>query len=99
VQTTSPFPFRWCGMEPTVSGISQLDEPPRPHNTRTEAPNAFEPRPANPQGYADPTPSTSIRTGVNNLMTRFARVPVTRAVAASSLTLAAFNRDAPLGHT
>jgi hypothetical protein len=39
-QTTSQFPFRWCGMKPTVSGISQLDAPPRPHNVRTEALNA-----------------------------------------------------------
>jgi hypothetical protein len=26
-QTASRFPFRWCGTKPTVSGISQLDEP------------------------------------------------------------------------
>jgi hypothetical protein len=31
-------------------------------------------------------------------MTRFARVSVTSVVAESSLTLAALNRDAPLGH-
>jgi hypothetical protein len=66
---------------------------------RTEAPNAFKSRLAKPQGDADPTQSTSVRTGVNNMMTRFARVPVTSVVAESSLTLAAFNRDAPLGHT
>jgi hypothetical protein len=39
-QTTSQFAFRWCGMKATVSGISQLDRAPRPHNARTEALNA-----------------------------------------------------------
>ena len=70
-QTTSQFPFRWCGMKPTVSGISQLDGPPRPHNARTEALNALESRYVNPQGYADPTQSTYVRTGVNKIVTRF----------------------------
>jgi hypothetical protein len=29
-------------MKPTVSGISQLDEPPRPHSTQEEALDASE---------------------------------------------------------
>ena len=58
-------------MTPTVSGISQLDRPPRPHNARTEALNALELSYANLQGYNDPTQSTSVRTGVNKIVTRF----------------------------
>jgi hypothetical protein len=36
-QTTSRLPFRGCGMTPTVSRISPLDEPPRPHRAQEEA--------------------------------------------------------------
>jgi Domain of unknown function (DUF4158) len=39
-QTTSQFPFRWCGMKPTVSGKSELDGPQKPPNARREALNA-----------------------------------------------------------
>jgi hypothetical protein len=33
-QTASSFPFRWWGMNSTLSGTHQLDEPPRPHSGR-----------------------------------------------------------------
>jgi len=49
-QTTSRFPFRWCGMKPTVSGKSQLDEPPEPHCVQEKALDASELRYANPRG-------------------------------------------------
>jgi hypothetical protein len=58
-QTTSRFPFRWCGMKPTVSGISQLDELPGPHRGQEEALDTSEPRDANPHG--------------NKMMTRLGR--------------------------
>ena len=73
-QTTSRFPFHWCGMQPTVSGISQLDEPLGPHRAQEEALDASEPRDANPWGYADPIQSTYVRTGGNKMMTRLAHV-------------------------
>jgi Pentapeptide repeats (8 copies) len=71
-QTASRFPFRWCGMKPTLSDISQLDAPPGLHSAQEEALDASEPRYANPRGYADPIQSASVRTGVNKIMTRFA---------------------------
>ena len=49
-QTRSRFPFRWCGMKPTVSGKSQLDEPPEPHCVQEKALDASELRYANPRG-------------------------------------------------
>jgi hypothetical protein len=70
-QTASRFPFRWCGMKPTLSGISQLDAPPGLHRAQEEALDASEPRYANPRGYADPIQSAYVRTGVNKIMTRF----------------------------
>jgi hypothetical protein len=62
-------------MKPTVSGISQLDEHPGLHSAQEEALDALEARDANPRGYADPTQSTYVRTGVNKIMTRFGRMP------------------------
>jgi len=50
LQTTSRFPFRWCGMKPTVSGKSQLDESPEPHCVQEKALDASELRYANPRG-------------------------------------------------
>jgi hypothetical protein len=58
-------------MKPTVSGIFRLDEPPRPHHTQEEALDATESTYANLWGYAHPTQSTSPRTGVNKMLTRF----------------------------
>jgi hypothetical protein len=58
-------------MKPTVSGIYQLDAPPGPHSAQEEAPDASASRDANPRGYADPTQSTKVRTGVNKILTRF----------------------------
>jgi hypothetical protein len=71
-QTASRFPFRWCGMKPTVSGISQLDVPPGLHSVQEEVLDTSEPRYADPRGYADPIQSAYVRTGVNKIMTRFA---------------------------
>jgi hypothetical protein len=62
-------------MTPTVSGLSQLDEPPGPHHAEKEAPNASESQYANPRDYANLTQSTSLRIGVNKTMTRFGVVP------------------------
>src|SRR5215475_8987370 len=81
-QTASRFPFRWCGMKPTVSGISQLDAPPGLHSVQEEAVNTSEPRYANRQGYNDPIQSAYVRTGVNKIMTRF--VQETLAMCATS---------------
>jgi hypothetical protein len=44
-------------MKPTVSRISQLDEPPRPRHAQEEALDSTESTYANPRGYADPTQS------------------------------------------
>src|SRR5262245_50869303 len=66
-QTTSRFPFRWCGMDTALSGISQLDAPPGLHSAQEEALDASESRYANPRGYADPIQSTYVRTGVNKI--------------------------------
>src|SRR5215831_18939170 len=74
-QTASRFPFRWCGMKPTVSGISQLDAPPGLHGAQEEALDASEPRYAKPRGYADSIQSAYVRTGVNKIMTRFVPRP------------------------
>jgi hypothetical protein len=47
-QTTSQFPFRWCGMKPTASGLSQLDAPPGLHSAQEEPLDVSESRYANP---------------------------------------------------
>jgi hypothetical protein len=36
-QTTSKFPFRWWGVNSTLSGKHQLHRPPGRHNTEEEA--------------------------------------------------------------
>jgi hypothetical protein len=72
-QTASRFPFRWCGMEPTVSGISQLDAPPRLPSAQEEALDTSEPGDANPRRYANPIQPACVRTGVDKIMTRFGR--------------------------
>jgi hypothetical protein len=72
-QTAPRWPFRRCGMQPTVSGLSQLDEPPGPYRAHAEALEASEPRDAHPRGSADPIQSPYARTDGSNMMTRFVR--------------------------
>jgi hypothetical protein len=51
--------------------IHRLDENLGPHSVQEEALAESESRYANPQGYADPTRSSSFPTDVNNFVTRF----------------------------
>jgi hypothetical protein len=73
VQTTSRFPFRPCGMTPTVSRISQRDEPPTQHHAQEEAFDSTEATWAHPRGDADLIQSTSLHNGVHQMMTRFGK--------------------------
>jgi hypothetical protein len=68
-QTTSKFPFRWWGVNSTLSGRHQLNGQPEPHSTEGEALDASESRDGNSVGYADSTRSASFPTGVNKIMT------------------------------
>ena len=56
-QTTSRFPFCWCGMKPTVFGLFRLDEPPGPHCAQEEALDATASKHANTRGCANPIQS------------------------------------------
>jgi hypothetical protein len=66
-QSSSELPLRWWGVKPTLSRISQLDEPPDPHSTQEETLKAPVLRYVNSQGYTDPTRSASFPTEVNNV--------------------------------
>jgi hypothetical protein len=72
-QTTSKFPFRWWGVNSTLSGRHQLDGQPRPHSAEEEAHKASESNDENPRGWADSTRSASFPAGGKVIMTRFAR--------------------------
>ena len=71
LSTTSQFPFRWWGANPTLSDRHQLDEPPGPHSAQHEALAVPKPRYVNSRGYAGSTRSASFPTDGNKIMTRF----------------------------
>ena len=62
-----------CGMTPTVSRISQRDEPPTQHHAQEEAFDSTEATWAHPRGDADLIQSTSLHNGVHQMMTRFGK--------------------------
>jgi hypothetical protein len=70
-QTTSKFPFRWWGVNSTLSGRHQFNGQPGPRSAEEEALDASESRDEKSRGYADSTRSASFPTDVNKIMTRF----------------------------
>jgi hypothetical protein len=72
LQTTSKFPFRWWGINPTLSNRHQLNEPPGSHRAEEGTPDASESKDANPRCYADSIRSASFPSDRNKIMTRFA---------------------------
>ena len=53
VQTTSRFPIHWWGMNSTLSGMHQFNEPPGPHRGTRKPSTCKNLRSLNLHGYAD----------------------------------------------
>jgi hypothetical protein len=71
IQTASKFPFRWWGVNSTLSGKHHFHRLSGPRSTEEEVLDALESRAENLWGYADSTRSASFPTDGNKIMTRF----------------------------
>jgi len=71
MELSSQHPLLWCGVNSTVFGKHELDQPPEPHSAEEWALKAREPTCVNPMGYVGPTRLASLRTEVKDVVTRF----------------------------